>query len=271
MIFNAYATPDREVLGLSVKSVGHIFAPQGRKISRPAGREDWLLFYVAAGSERFLTPTPQDADAGSFLIFRPHEPQQHVQLSPTTAEFYYIHFQAPQGFDLFGLKSSTVYRAAPSTTVRDLFEQTITELQEKHPFCEQLCIAKLLELLALLARRTESLLPPERHYACQIETVIRVMNREFDQNTDLAEYAALCNVSKFHFLRLFKEVTGVSPIEYRNKLRLEHAKALLEDESIPVSEVGARVGYASSSYFCDAFKKKVGVSPRQYRNKQHGH
>lgn len=270
MIFNAYATHDREVLGLSVKSVGHIFAPQGRKIQRPAGREDWLLFYVASGSEHFLAPAAGDADAGSFLIYRPHEPQHHIQLSHTTAEFYYIHFQAPQDFDPFGLASSTVYRPAPSTTVRDLFEQAIAELQEKRPFCEELCAAKLLELLALLARRTESLLPPERQYARQIETVIRLMNREFDKNTDLAEYAALCNVSKFHFLRLFKELTGVSPIEYRNKLRLEHAKALLEDESIPISEIGARVGYTSSSYFCDAFKKKVGVSPRQYRNDRHG-
>ncbi len=268
MIFNAYASANQEVLGLSVKSAGHIFAPQGRKIFRPTGREDWLLFYVATGGERFFLHEQTDARPGSFIIFRPHEPQIHTQPLPITAEFYYIHFQAPPDFDLFGLKSATVYATSPSTTVRDLFEQAITELQDKQPFCEQLCVAKLLELLALLARRTESLLPPHRRYARQIEAVIRLMNREFDKNTDLAEYAAMCNVSKFHFLRLFKELTGVSPIEYRNKLRLEHAKALLEDESIPVSEIGTRVGYSSPTYFCDTFKKKTGMSPRQYRNQR---
>ena len=270
MIFNAYASASQEVLGLSVRSVGHIFAPQGRKIFRPAGREDWLLFYVASGVEHFSLQEETEASAGSFIIFRPHEPQIHIQPLPHTAEFYYIHFQAPSNFDLFGLKSATVYTTAPSTAVRDLFEQAMRELQDKHPFCEQLCVAKLLELLALLARRTENLLPSHKRYACQIDMVIRVMNREFDKNTDLAEYAALCNLSKFHFLRLFKELTGVSPIEYRNMLRLEHAKALLEDESMSISEIGTRVGYSSPAYFCDAFKKKTGMSPRQYRNQHQG-
>lgn len=268
MIFNAYATPGRELLGISVKSAGHIFAQQGRKIHRPAGREDFLLFYVATGSERFLLPDATDAPAGSFLLFRPQEPQLHVQPFPTTAEFYYIHFQAPPNFDLFGLKSSAVHHTAPSTAVRDLFEAVIDELQNKLPFCEQLCVAKLLELLALLARRTESHASPQKRYARQIDTVIRAMNREFNKNTDLAEYAALCNLSKFHFLRVFKQITGVSPIEYRNHLRLEHAKALLEDESIPIGEIAARVGYASPAYFCDTFKKKTGMSPREYRNRR---
>lgn len=267
MIFNAYAAPHKAVLGLSVKSVGHIFAPQGRKILRPAGREDWLLFYVAAGGERFFLSEITDAAAGSFIIFRPHEPQIHTQVLPATAEFYYIHFQAPTDFEPLGLNSSTVYHTAPSTAVRDLFEAALAELQEKNPFCEQLCAAKLLELLALLARRSASLSPAHKPYTRQIETVIRLMNLEFDKDTDLAAYAALCNLSKFHFLRLFKELTGISPIEYRNKLRTEHAKALLEDESIPVGEIAARVGYSSPAYFCDAFKKRVGISPREYRNR----
>ena len=75
----------------------------------------------------------------------------------------------------------------------------------------------------------------------------------------------MCSMSKFHFLRVFRSITGASPIEYRNRIRIEHAKALLSDTFLTVSEIGSRVGYASPSYFSDAFKKEVGISPKEYR------
>jgi AraC-like DNA-binding protein len=72
-------------------------------------------------------------------------------------------------------------------------------------------------------------------------------------------------MSKFHFLRVFKSITGVSPLEYRSNIRLDHAKELLTDTSIPINEVGRSVGYSSDRYFCDAFKAKTGMSPSRYR------
>ena len=265
MIFNAYSDSTDSLFGISIGSSGHIFAQRGRKISRPKGREDWLLFYVAKGSERFCLDREVDATEGSFIFFRPHERQEHVCADSGTSEFYYVHFKAPGDFDLFGLESSTVYQAKPSTRVRDLFEEILDELQRKQACYERICVAKLLEIIGLLARRAENPNDPHRRYADKITFAIQLMNREYDKNYSLDEYADMCKMSKFHFLRIFKDTVGSSPVEYRNKIRIEHAKDLLEDESIPVGEVGSRVGYASAPYFCDAFKKKTGFSPAQYR------
>lgn len=267
MIFNAYSDTTAGLLGISVESSGHIFAQYGRKISRPKGREDWLLFYIAKGSERFYLDREVDAPEGSFVFFKPHEKQEHVCTYEGTSEFYYVHFRAPEGFDLFGFESSTVYSAKPSTKVRDLFEEILDELQRKQVCYERICVTKLLDILGMLSRRAENPNNPQRRYADQISFVIQLMNREYDKNYSLEEYADMCKMSKFHFLRIFKETVGISPVEYRNKLRIEHAKDLLEDESIPIGEVGARVGYTSASYFCDAFKKKTGLSPAAYRQK----
>ena len=76
----------------------------------------------------------------------------------------------------------------------------------------------------------------------------------------------MCDMSKFHFLRVFKNITGRTPIEYRNNIRLEHAKELLVDTSSSIAEIGREVGYESNVYFCDYFKTQVGMSPGQYRN-----
>ena len=77
----------------------------------------------------------------------------------------------------------------------------------------------------------------------------------------------MCNMSKFHFLRIFKDVTGASPLEYRNKIRLDRAKELLLDTNIPINEIGRSIGYSSGTYFCAVFKEKIGMNPSQYRKK----
>ena len=80
-------------------------------------------------------------------------------------------------------------------------------------------------------------------------------------------------MSKFHFFRIFEDITGTSPLKYRNNIRLDHAKELLSDTNSPISEIGWTVGFSSNTYFCDAFKAKVGMTPSQYRkmNKQDAH
>lgn len=266
MIFNAYADGEKGIFDFSLVSAGHIFAQQGRRISRPEGREDWLLFYVAKGRERFTFPDAElDAQEGSFVLFRPHEPQEHVFLDGKTGEFYYVHFEAPKNFDLLGLGSARVYTVAPNVQFKDLFEAIITELQERTPYYQQIGVCKLLEIIALLARTVACDEQPSPRYQKKIFYVVQLLNTEFDQNRSLEEYAQICSLSKFHFLRVFKEITGASPIEYRNKLRMERAKALLSDLGLSISEISTQLGFSSPAYFCDAFKRKNGMSPMQYR------
>lgn len=264
MIFNAYSGTDRGVLGLCVRSAGHIFARQGRRISRPAGREDWLLFYVAKGSERFFLAREELASEGAFVLYAPGERQEHICPDEKTAEFYYVHFTAPEGFAAPGLASSQLYHTSPTAKTRELFEQIISELQDKDALFAELCAAKLLELMAHLARRAASEGGENAPHAGRIAAAIQLMNREYHKEHSLEDYAALCRMSKFYFLKTFKRVTGRSPIEYKNSIRIEHAKDLLSEE-LSVGEIGAQLGFSSPAYFCDAFKKKVGCSPREYR------
>ena len=268
MIFSAYQDTNNGIAGVSVVSSGHIFAQKGRKIDRPAGRSDFLLFYVAKGKEHFYLDKEIIADAGSFIFFRPFEKQKHIYLENKTGEFYYVHFNAPCDFDLFGFKSSTIYNSQPSTKVRDIFEEIISELQKKQPAYEMICVSKLYNIISLLIRKTEKESAHQGRYFDKISFVIQNMNKEYEKNYTLDEYAKMCNMSKFHFSRIFKNITGTSPLEYRNKIRLDHAKELLLDTNIPVSEIGGRVGYCSGTYFCDAFKAKIGIAPSEYRKSE---
>ena len=262
MIFNAYTEKNTDV-GLSVVSCGHIFAKAGREIVRPTGRDDWLLFYVAKESETFYFERSVTALRGSFVIFAPHEKQHHIYEGSKTAEFYYVHFTCDK--PPFSLNTSAVYDLPFSRHFCDCFESIIDEVQKKQPYYERLCAYKLMSLFCELERAVNYSNRPVGERFDRVALAVSHMNRYYNESTTLEDYAKMCSMSKYHFLRIFEKAVGETPLRYRNNIRLEHAAELIRDEGISVSEVCDAVGFSSPSYFCQAFKQKYGVSPKNYK------
>jgi len=72
-------------------------------------------------------------------------------------------------------------------------------------------------------------------------------------------------LSKFHFNRLFKSATGVSPSHYHINLRMDAAKRQLRETKKSVVEIAMAVGYATPSHFAQLFRRETGLSPSDYR------
>lgn len=84
--------------------------------------------------------------------------------------------------------------------------------------------------------------------------------------------ARQCGYSSYYFSRMFKELTGITPIDYLKKIRIDHAKQLLAEEHVKIAEVASLIGYGNISNFYTNFKKIVGMTPTEYREfiqKQH--
>lgn len=267
MIFNSYAERSEALSGIRLVSCGHVFAEPGREIYRPKGREDWLLFYVAKESEAFHFPDKNViAEEGSFVLFAPGEIQHHVNEGGKTAEFYYVHFECdalPEGITL---STSEVYSLPPRKRFGAIFEEIIEEVLQKRPHYEMLCISRLLYVLSLIQREATQIDHSADKAWHSVARALQHMNRYFDSNLSLEEYAAMCCMSKYHFLRIFKQVTGVTPMEYRNRVRIDHAKELLTNSYFSISEIAEALGYTSLAYFSVQFKRAVGISPIQYQN-----
>ena len=75
------------------------------------------------------------------------------------------------------------------------------------------------------------------------------------------------HLSEKYILRYFKEHFHITLSQYITHLRLEHAKQLLQDTDIPVTEIAMQSGYQNVSYFIRSFRKTYGVSPLKYRKK----
>ncbi|MEU8122621.1 helix-turn-helix transcriptional regulator [Spirillospora sp. NPDC049024] len=73
--------------------------------------------------------------------------------------------------------------------------------------------------------------------------------------------------SKFHFSRVFRQVTGVSPGRFLSALRLQEAKRLLISTTMTVADISNQVGYTSVGTFSSRFKSSVGLAPSLYRQR----
>ena len=268
MIFNSYSERQQTLAGIRMVSCGHIFAEPGREILRPHGREDWLLFYVAKESETFFLDQTVVAEEGSAILYAPGQKQHHQYRGSKRAEFYYVHFQCDALPEGIGLATSCVYSLSCRQEVTAIFEQIIEETLQKRPHYELLCLSRLLYLLSLIQREAAQLDTSRDKEWHSVAHAIQHMNRYCDSNARLEDYAAMCCMSKYHFLRVFREVTGVTPMEYRGRIRIDHAKELLQNSYYSVSEIGEILGYSSLSYFSAAFKKAEGVSPIEYQKKK---
>jgi len=105
----------------------------------------------------------------------------------------------------------------------------------------------------------------ETRHRCAIERVIRHMRREPAGPLPLDEMADIACMSRFHFVRTFREETSISPGRFLAALRIEKAKRLLLDTTRPVTAVCLEAGYASIGTFTHLFTQCVGVSPNRFR------
>ena len=81
------------------------------------------------------------------------------------------------------------------------------------------------------------------------------------------ELAELCNISKYHFCRVFKNVMGVTAVRYMNGYRVDIAETLLRDGRMTVAEVAWHCGFEDDSYFYRCYKKIKGIPPGKVRKK----
>lgn len=91
---------------------------------------------------------------------------------------------------------------------------------------------------------------------------IDYINQNFMNNITLDELSVLCKISKYHFLRIFKQITSYTPGAYINRVRTSYAKQLLFNGA-SVTEAAIASGFSDVHYFSNCFKKYNGCRPSE--------
>ena len=91
------------------------------------------------------------------------------------------------------------------------------------------------------------------------------------QNLDYDSLARSFGMSRRSLERRFKQATGMTPLSYLQKLRVEHAKRLLEEGTQTFNEITYQVGYEDISFFRKIFVRLTGLRPKEYQQKFEGY
>lgn len=125
----------------------------------------------------------------------------------------------------------------------------------------------------VLGDRSDGQLPfsammrPRRHGDGVIDDCQAWIAERYATASPVSAMIARSGLADRTFKRRFRTVTGYTPLEYVQTLRVEEAKHLLETTPMPTDEVGAAVGYRDPSSFRKVFKRLTGISPARYRQR----
>ena len=101
----------------------------------------------------------------------------------------------------------------------------------------------------------------------RMKRVLEHIHSHIYQNIDVDELASVACITKPYLIRLFKRESGLSPVQYINKKKVERAQLLLFTTDKPVKEIAYELGFSDHSYFIRLFRKLSGLTPQEYRSR----
>lgn len=143
--------------------------------------------------------------------------------------------------------------------------ECISVPQENRPFRIQTLMHEL--LTHVYAPPKESVLGDPAHTSA-LDQTLELIELGYAEHLSREVLAGVAGMSVWHYSRVFKNRTGISPMEYVNGIRMDRAKEMLLVSGQTIKHIASQVGFQDEFYFSRKFKKYVGVSPSTYQRQK---
>lgn len=205
--------------------------------------------------------------AGQFAVIDCHVP--HVFTSETGCRHLYVYYDGPAARPYYDYilahgGSPVVAPSDPAAAVREI-SFLVNAIQRHRDVGEAHMAHHLDALLAELAAGVAGA-GADANRRSPVVRVRMMIAEYYAEPLTLQRLADAVCMSPFHFAKLFKEETGVTPHRYLIEVRIRQAKFLLSYTSQSVASIADDCGFGSASAFSTAFRREVGMGPQAYRD-----
>lgn len=140
------------------------------------------------------------------------------------------------------------------------------ELKRKNPGASFYSLGLFMQILTLIGRSSLQKTSPSKEIFW-LNGILSYMKDHFKENLKVSKLAELAHVSERAFFYHFKKLTGYSPHRYQVHLRLQHAVKLLQNSSMPVTQIAMESGFFDNGHMTREFQRTFRCSPKVFRQK----
>ena len=255
----------------------------------PNAHEHYEMVYIKKGNAVFeIAGQPVILGPNDIVIIKPRQLHKFIVKSDSGCDFIVLSFKFENRIngeysevpleDFLNFVSSKEAGSFISLKISQkneiivLLNRIIKERESSEPGSDFLNHLLVLELFVLLSRALKmewenSIKSKSPKLRELINISINYIHNNFEREISLGDIAKFVFLSSSYFARAFKEETGLSPISYLLKIRIERAKELLADTELKISDIALGVGFSNQQRFNEMFKKYARQTPLQYRKK----
>ncbi|ANF97995.1 AraC family transcriptional regulator [Paenibacillus bovis] len=237
----------------------------------------YLYHYITSGQGQFITEnrTYKLSAGDSFLI----HPGQLVSYVSDRQQPWHYHWMAFAGEQAEKLAEHTGFHAGSPVARSEQHEDSgqiglylQSMLQAFYTQKESSDLAALGYLHLIMAEASEKLtrqaaLPGAESITRRtVKQMIHYMSSQYAHPVSIEDMCSSIGYNRAYMSRIFKKETGMTPVTYLLKLRIDKARQLLRERpELSTQQIAASVGLTDALYFSKQFRRFYGVSPSQYR------
>lgn len=227
------------------------------------------IFFVVNGKGNFRFQKQISPIAtGDLIIIPPYLEHTEQSIPGTPLEYYVL------GIDGIAFQPKSEESSAQifcnfnnQALITDLFAQIDFEMKTKWYGSDMIC-QHLLEILILRILRSKQIIPVPINTIRMTKECAQIkeyLDTNYAEHITLDTLTSLTHMNKYYMAHSFTKYTGLPPIQYLNRRRLETACQLLRNTDYSIADISALTGFSSQSYFTQTFRKFYGSTPIKYR------
>lgn len=220
-------------------------------------KKSFRLVYVISGMAHFKFQHKEyTVKSENILFLQPYEEYELRSESDEPWSFTVISFSLSKN----DTNLENILLKVPVHGIKEAFKNADAAWKSRCPgyniYIQSLVYSIIFEIISAKA--------VNEYQSSFVNDVIQYMNSNYMSKLTLDTLAKVSGYSTSYFKKRFSELTGISPMKYLNKIRLERAKDMLKAGLFSVGEISEACGFDNIYYFSNTFKKYFGVSPKNY-------
>jgi AraC-like DNA-binding protein len=230
-----------------------------------------LLFqYTLSGLGKLeLQDKTYDVHPGqAFLVDIPGKHRYYLPQTSDSWEFYYILFRPHnllEHWESFVSQQGPIVQIAKESSVVHFLQEAFYAASSNRITDGFIASSIVYQFVMELLRFSNASKKLKTSWPLKIQHAVDYLEKNYDQLQSLEEIAQSVGLSKYHFIRSFTKATGLTPIEYLTKIRMEKSIEYLRQTHLSIDEIARKIGYSNGSYYTKVFRQWVGFPPGEFR------